>query len=228
MNGVPENAKVAVLLGSDTPSLELTARLAHRLGGSPMSDGTELAVADDKIRVTRSAYGGKAEAVFELKRTPAVVWLRARGFEPAEATGSQVTVERSEVQLPESVTTQIVERHVEEQEGIPLEDAQLVVSGGRGLGVRRRGAAVVGEAVHRHEHGGDGRDGGGGRGQGFRLHAGHSELGEGRAAGRRRLQQGPARGRGGAAGRQRQGGEWDHRQEPANPVGLPQRGAQQL
>ena len=73
----------AVLLGSDTASLELTARLAARLGGSPMSDGTALAVADGAIRVTRSAYGGKAEAVFELKKSPAVVWLRARGFEPA-------------------------------------------------------------------------------------------------------------------------------------------------
>jgi len=124
----------AVLLGSDTASLELTARLAARLGGSPMSDGSALSVVDGAIRVTRSAYGGKAEAVFELKKSPAVVWLRARGFEPAQPTGGQSPIERLTVQLPDANPTRIVDRRVEETEGIPLEDAQLVVGGGRGIG----------------------------------------------------------------------------------------------
>jgi electron transfer flavoprotein alpha subunit len=124
----------AVLLGSDTASLELTARLAARLGGSPMSDGTALTVAGGAIRVTRSAYGGKAEAVFELKKSPAVVWLRARGFAPAAPTGGEASVERTVVELPDPAPTRIVERHVEETEGVPLEDAQLVVGGGRGIG----------------------------------------------------------------------------------------------
>jgi len=124
----------AVLLGSDTASLELTARLAARLGGSPISDGTSLSVADGAIRVTRSAYGGKAEAVFELKKSPAVVWLRARGFEPAEPTGGKASVNRGTVELPDVVSSRIVDRHVEETEGVPLEDAPLVVGGGRGIG----------------------------------------------------------------------------------------------
>jgi electron transfer flavoprotein alpha subunit len=124
----------AVLLGSDTASVELTPRLAHRLGGSPMSDGTAVSVVDGKVRVTRSAYGGKAEAVFQLERAPAVVWLRARAFEPAPATGAPATVERIEATLPEDAPTRIVDRHVEKVEGIPLEEAALVVGGGRGLG----------------------------------------------------------------------------------------------
>jgi electron transfer flavoprotein alpha subunit len=124
----------AVLLGSDTASLELTARLAARLGGSPMSDGTALAVADGAIRVTRSAYGGKAEAVFELKKSPAVVWLRARGFEPAPESGGTAPVDRMSVELPGEPRTRVIERHEEKHEGIPLEDAQLVIGGGRGIG----------------------------------------------------------------------------------------------
>ena len=124
----------AVLLGSDTASLELTARLAARLGGSPMSDGTALSVADGAIRVTRSAYGGKAEAVFELKKSPAVVWLRARGFEPAPETGGKASVDRLSVELPDESPVRVVERHQETHEGIPLDDAKLVVGGGRGIG----------------------------------------------------------------------------------------------
>ena len=105
----------AVLLGSDTASLELTARLAARLGGSPMSDGTALSVADGAIRVTRSAYGGKAEAVFELKKSPAVVWLRARGFEPAPPTGGEASVESESVELPDDIAPiRITDRHVED------------------------------------------------------------------------------------------------------------------
>jgi electron transfer flavoprotein alpha subunit len=124
----------AVLLGSDTASLELTARLATRLGGSPMSDGTALSVVGGAIRVTRSAYGGKAEAVFELKKSPAVVWLRARGFEPAEPTGREASVEWATVELPDIAPTSITDRHVEETEGIALDEAQVVVGGGRGIG----------------------------------------------------------------------------------------------
>ena len=124
----------AFLLGSDTASLELTARLAARLGGSPMSDATALSVADGAIQVTRSAYGGKAESVFELRRSPAVVWVRARGFEPADATGGEASVDRITVELPDDVPTRIVGRDVEETEGIPLDEAQLVVGGGRGIG----------------------------------------------------------------------------------------------
>jgi electron transfer flavoprotein alpha subunit len=124
----------AVLLGNDTAGLELTARLAARLGGATMSDGTDLSVADGTIRVTRSAYGGKAEAVFELKHRPAVVWLRARGFAPAPATGGEAPVSCVTVQLPEAVSIRVTDRHVEEQEGIPLDEAQLVVGGGRGIG----------------------------------------------------------------------------------------------
>jgi len=124
----------AVLLGSDSASLELTARLAARLGGSPMSDGTSLSVADGAIRVSRSAYGGKAEAVFELKKSPAVICLRARGFDAAPETGGTASVDRVRVELPDEPPIRIVERHEEKREGIPLEDAQFVVGGGRGIG----------------------------------------------------------------------------------------------
>jgi electron transfer flavoprotein alpha subunit len=124
----------AVLLGSDSASLELTARLAARLGGSPMSDGTSLSVADGAIRVSRSAYGGKAEAVFELKKSPAVICLRARGFDAPPETGGTASVDRVRVELPDEPSIRIVERHEEKREGIPLEDAHFVVGGGRGIG----------------------------------------------------------------------------------------------
>ncbi len=123
-----------VLFAADAASQELVPRLAHRLGGSSMADAVALQAGDAVLRVTRSAYGGRAAAVYDLLRSPAVVWLRARGFEPADATARETEVVRPELELPSSLPVRIVERQIEEQEGVPLEEAQLVVSGGRGLG----------------------------------------------------------------------------------------------
>ncbi|MCP5113815.1 MAG: electron transfer flavoprotein subunit alpha/FixB family protein [bacterium] len=143
----------AILLGDDTYSQELTARLAHRLGGSSISDAAKLGFAGQTLRVTRSAYGGRAEAVYELRRSPGVVSLRARSFAAPEPTGSAAAVAHVDVDLPADTPTKIVERHVEARDGIPLEEARLIVSGGRGLGgaegfeVLRELAKVMGAAL---------------------------------------------------------------------------------
>ena len=125
----------AVLLSNDFYSQELAPRLAHRLRGSAVGDGVELAVRDGQVRVTRSVYGGKASAVIELKRSPAVVWLRARAFEPAaprdEATAD---ITQAALDLSTPAPTRIVERRSEAAGEARLEDAAIIVSGGRGLG----------------------------------------------------------------------------------------------
>lgn len=123
----------AILFGNDIYSQEIVPRLAHRLGGSSLGDAQAVSVADGQIRATRSAYGGKAVAVYALRREPAVLWVRSRALPPfeGEAIGgslSETTLELSEPQV------RITERKVEEQEGVRLEDAELIVSGGRGLG----------------------------------------------------------------------------------------------
>jgi electron transfer flavoprotein alpha subunit len=125
----------AVLLSNDTYSQELAPRLAHRLNGSATGDVVAITVNESRIRATRSVYGGKAMAVVELKRSPAVLWLRSRAFEPAvsrpEAT---VTIERMAVDVPTTDTPGIVERKAQQSGETRLEDAQVIVSGGRGIG----------------------------------------------------------------------------------------------
>ncbi len=125
----------AILLGNDTYSQELAARLAHRLGGSAAGDAVNVSADGDTIRVTRGVYGGKAVATIGLKRSPAVVWVRARAMEPADGAGrSAGSVESVSPELADDGRVKVVSRHVEAREGVRLEDAQLIVSGGRGLG----------------------------------------------------------------------------------------------
>lgn len=123
-----------VLLANDSYSQEISARLAHRLGGSAVGDGVKIEAVGGKVHVTRSVYGGKAEAVVELKKSPAVVWLRARAFDPAPAKGGDAaTVNTISVTL-EASKTKIIERKSESSGEAKLEDAQIIISGGRGLG----------------------------------------------------------------------------------------------
>jgi electron transfer flavoprotein alpha subunit len=98
-----------------------------------MADAIELVVADDKIRASRMAYGGKAVSQYDLNRDPAVIWVRARSYEPPTTSGVGGPVETISVDLPEP-RIRITGREVEESEGVRLEDAPVVVAGGRGLG----------------------------------------------------------------------------------------------
>lgn len=124
----------AVLLSNDTYSQEMAARLAYRLGGSAVGDVIEIHSANQEIRARRSVYGGKAEAVIALQKTPAVLWIRARAFDPAPARdGAAVAVNHAAIPLSEA-RTRIVERKSEATGEARLEDAQIIISGGRGLG----------------------------------------------------------------------------------------------
>jgi electron transfer flavoprotein alpha subunit len=125
----------AVLLGNDPRSQELTPRLAHRLGGSAVGDAVEVSAPDGEVCVSRPVYGGKAQAVIALRCSPAVVWLRARAIAPAaHRPGPAATVSPLPLTLEASERVRVVSRHVEPREAARLEDARLIVSGGRGLG----------------------------------------------------------------------------------------------
>ena len=124
----------AVLLSNDAYSQELAPRLAHRLGGSAVGDGVEVRIEGERLRVVRQVYGGKAQAVIELKRKPAVVWLRARSFAPALRRESAGEITRAALEIKTDSRTRVIERNREETGSARLEDARVIVSGGRGIG----------------------------------------------------------------------------------------------
>jgi electron transfer flavoprotein alpha subunit len=124
----------AVLLGNDTYSQELAPRLAYRLGGSAVGDAVELTAEDGAIRAKRSVYGGKAVAVIELRRAPAVIWLRARAFAAAEPRATAAPVAKAVLTLAGIGGPRIIERATESAGEARLEDARVIISGGRGLG----------------------------------------------------------------------------------------------
>lgn len=131
---VKDAASRVILLSNDTYSQEIAPRLAHRLGGSAVGDGVDVQTAGEAVRVTRQVYGGKAQAIIELKRYPAVVWLRSRSFAPAMERVAAVKITHATLDVKADTRIRIVERRQDASGKVRLEDARVIVAGGRGIG----------------------------------------------------------------------------------------------
>jgi len=136
---VEEFAAVVVLIAADDRGRQLAPRVAARAGGVGVNNATALEVIEGSLHVTRPVFGGKAMCRLVPLRVPAVVSLRSRTFEPAPgAPGGSVEVRsmpvQSRVRLIENIPPVLEEEH--------LEDARVVVSGGRGMGDAEAFAAL--------------------------------------------------------------------------------------
>ncbi len=128
----------SVLVAKTDAGSVISARVAARFAAGLASDCIDLALnADGKVAVTRPVHGGSAMAVYEFAGDGLqVVSVRPGAFEPAPVSGGLPEIERldmSDVSVAGGVPV-LVETVLEEGEGIPLEQADVVVSGGRGLG----------------------------------------------------------------------------------------------
>ena len=129
-----------LVLAAKTPlGRDVGPRLAYRLGTSAAQDCLNLFGDKDsgKISVLRPVYGGSALATFEFsKNTTPLAIMRVKTIEPLPGDKKRSgEVEIIELTLDETrIKTALVETVVQEAEGIKLEDASVIIGGGRGLG----------------------------------------------------------------------------------------------
>ena len=127
-----------VLVSKTDAGSVVSARVAARFRAGLASDCIDLALnSEGRMAVTRPVHGGSAMAVYEFGGDGLqVVSVRPGAFEPAPVSGRMPEVEQLDVSDlgVAGATPVLVETVVEESEGIPLEQADVVVSGGRGLG----------------------------------------------------------------------------------------------
>ncbi len=126
----------AVIVGSTPDSREAGARLAVRLGGAYLADVTGL---DADGTVTQSAFGGAYTVTARAAKGMAVISIRSNSIDgaAAAASGTVVDLDTSNDSAP---TTAITARHeaVAAAERPALKSANIVVSGGRGLGSKEK------------------------------------------------------------------------------------------
>jgi len=127
-----------LLLGQTCIGRDLAPRLAFRLETTATLDCIELAIDPESKRIlqTKPVYGGNAQAIFTGESYPQIVTVRAKAMSPLERdTSRQGEIINIDAGLdPSAIRTKVLEKVVEEVEGIKLEDAEVIVSGGRGIG----------------------------------------------------------------------------------------------
>jgi electron transfer flavoprotein alpha subunit len=127
-----------VLFSQNLESRLLAPRLAGRLGAAVVTNVVAVSSASSGLEVTASAYGGDTRAVYALAGAgPHVLSLLANAVlpEPLATPAAVPAAARLAVDLS-AVSERVQVVQAARSEGPRLEDAEIIVSGGRGLGSR--------------------------------------------------------------------------------------------
>lgn len=147
-----------IIFGASSTGRDLAPRLACRIGTGLTADctGLDINVETGNVEWTRPAFGGNLMAVIECPNNrPQMGTVRPGVFKKC-ATGKGDTIEiiHETLDAPPVPVAKFLERIVElGAELVNLEDAEIIVSGGRGLGAPenfalvRDLAAAIGGAV---------------------------------------------------------------------------------
>ena len=123
-----------VLFASSVLSADVAAGLAARLGAGLNWDLVDLELRDGALVGKRPALQDSVHVDVGWKGAPRLALVRSGTFEPVEA-GGESTVEDVAVELEDFSTRAVmVERAHAESEGPSIEEADVIVAGGRGLG----------------------------------------------------------------------------------------------
>ena len=127
-----------VLAGQTTIGRDLTPRLAFRLGTAVTMDCIDLGIDEStkQLLKTKPVYGGNARAIFTSELLPQMATVRAKAMSAlapdSGRKGETVTIAAGLDAA--AIKTNVLQKVVAEVAGIKLEDAPVIVTGGRGIG----------------------------------------------------------------------------------------------
>ena len=127
------NAPDLIMFGSTYDGRDVLARLSVALDRPVLTNNNDISVEGDEVRVTSAIFGGSTNLTTAFRcEPPYLASFRPKSFaaEPGGAATAQVVA----AEATEQGQVTVHERHVEEHSGPILDEAALVVSGGRGLG----------------------------------------------------------------------------------------------
>ena len=123
-----------VLLGNSVLAADVAAGLAARLDAGLNWDLVDLVEQDGKLVGKRPALQDSVYVDVGWTSEPRIGLFRSGSFDPSEAGGSP-DIQEVQVALEDfSTTARMVDQAHEESSGPSIEDAPVIVAGGRGLG----------------------------------------------------------------------------------------------
>ncbi|HEY7199338.1 MAG TPA: electron transfer flavoprotein subunit alpha/FixB family protein [Candidatus Dormibacteraeota bacterium] len=130
----PNESPDVILFAFSSDSREVAGRLAARLGVGLISNAMDVEADGDGVVAKVPYFGGAKVASYRANNRPAIVLIRPKSFEATESAGAGEVVEVDAAIGGDSKRAHIVETRTEAADKVKLEDARVVVSGGRGLG----------------------------------------------------------------------------------------------
>ena len=137
-----ENDFSAILFGGTSQGRDTAAALAARLGAGLNSDSTDLAPGGSGLQATRPAFGGQNLVQSTWTGGPQVALVRPNSFQASESGGSAEVVAVTPAISDNALRAKVTARKPAEEGKISLEEASIIVSGGRGLGAPENFAVV--------------------------------------------------------------------------------------
>lgn len=124
-----------IVMAATRTAQAVAPRLAVRRGAALLEDVTDLRLDDGAIRARRLTQLQRVSESIVARRDAAIVTTKVGAFEPAEAGGSAGTVEPLDVAFTDSDRRVVIEASSGAGGAkTSLEEAAVVVAGGRGLG----------------------------------------------------------------------------------------------
>jgi electron transfer flavoprotein alpha subunit len=129
---VVKDVQPAVLLFAGTSNgRDLAPRVAARVNAGVASDVDRLEWTDGKLRARRPVYSGKVFATVDVTGTPAIATTRPNAFALQEAGGGAAEVVNVTADTTDRV--KVLDTKVPEAGEMSIAEADIIVSGGRGL-----------------------------------------------------------------------------------------------
>jgi electron transfer flavoprotein alpha subunit len=132
---IQDNDYDYALFGGGLLGFEIGAGLTARLGAGVTMEVTEVKAQDGKLIANRPILQDSAITEVEYVGKPGIIIGRLNAFEMSESGDGQATVEDVDIQLSEwSTKATMVQRGEQRGADVNIEDADILVAGGRGLG----------------------------------------------------------------------------------------------
>ncbi len=122
-----------ILIGSNKNGKELSARLGGILNAGCVVDSNNIYIKDKKITAERVVYSGNAIAIEQFNSKPAIITVPPKAFDPLKKdNGRKGEIIKNKVEAEKS-QSKIVKIQEMKSEGVNVEDAEIIVSCGRGF-----------------------------------------------------------------------------------------------
>ena len=128
------NAPDLLMIGTTYDGRDIAARLSVALDKPVITNNIDVEVSGDSVVVTEPVFGGSKLVKTRFTAAgPHIALFRPKSFAASESA-SGGAAEVTSIEVPDAGQAKITNRHVEEATGPKLDEAAVVVSGGRGLG----------------------------------------------------------------------------------------------